>query len=448
MWRAQSAAHAAADHVDWTAAIAAMVGSLVALMALGLPVVFAFLVVGGVAALLVLPDAVGLTLLARTMVAGLKQFILVPIPLFLLIGNILVEGGAAQRALSAIDAVLVTNRNRRSHVALIGGIAIAGVSGSSLASAALLGRTLVPPAITAGAAPGPVVGPVLAAGGIAMLIPPSALGVLVASLAGVDVGYFLLAMLPVGVGLFVAYLVVIRVAWAPESADAIGRRPPVRGRAAAKLLVRTVGPLVAVFAATVGGFALGLATPTEAAALGVWASLLVVALGGEISINMLRRTLLRTACDSGALLILVAVAGTFSQLLVFTGVTAGIRELVGGIAWGPTIGLAAMMLVAVVLGCLVDGVSIILITLPLFLPLSAELGISPVLMCMAMLLAIEIGLITPPFGLLLFTARIFAPDSMSNFDIVRCVLPFLVADVIVLLMLVACGPVLATWLAG
>ncbi len=423
--------------MDWLLPLAAILGGYVALLILGVPVFFAFLMVVLVSALVVFPNGVGLTVLARNFVDGLLNFVLLPIPLFLLIGNLFVESGAGARAIRAIEGRVVQVGGRTGFVALGSGVLLSIVSGSSLAAAALILRTLNPIYRSSRKQQAKMTGAALSSGGIAIFVPPSALAVLVASIANVNVSDVLIAIIPVSLVMTLSYALVILVTEAPVATQDHDT----------ELEVTPIWPHVArfggLFSVMMLGIVLGFATPTEAAALGAAATIILLSLTGELRIATLRKSLVQTAGDTASLLLIVAMAGVFSQMLVFLGITGGVRSFLTDINSDALLLLAFCASCALLLGCFIDGVSIALICIPLFLPALTEVGISPIYFCLVLLLCIETGLLTPPFGLLLIVASGLVHGALNTPEIIRSTLPFLGANIAVLMGICLISSVLA-----
>ncbi|WP_029057461.1 TRAP transporter large permease subunit [Stappia stellulata] len=412
--------------MDWLAPLALILACQIGLILAGVPVFFAFLTVVFGAAVAVFPGTIGVTLLSRSLIEGLSRFVLLPIPLFLMIGHLLIESGAGGRAIAAVRDQLGAAGRRQGFVALGSGVLLSAVSGSSLAAAALILNALKPAANRNGADSGPLTGAALASGGIAIFVPPSALAVLVASIAQVDVAAMLIAIVPLGACLALAHAMVIRLTERPAAtARKAEREAPSRLR-------HHILRAAVIFASMVAGIAFGIATPTEAAALGLVTTIVLLAASGELDRHVLARAATRTATEGAGLLLVIAAAGIFSQILVFLGIAQGVRDTLEALAGAPLALLFACAIAAILLGCFVDGVSMALILVPLVLPVLTAAGIAPLHACLVILLCMEIGLITPPFGLLLIVASGVMRERMTFPAIVRAVLPFLAAKLIVL----------------
>jgi len=320
------------------------------------------------------------------------------------------------------------------------------ISGSTIATTALLGSLMLPEMLRRGYQPAMAMGPIMAIGGVDMLIPPSALTVLLGSLAGISISRLLLAGIVPGVLLaasFVGYIVV-RTALDPRLAPAF-EHDEIRGWPRWRPLVVYVFPLVIIFVVVILAMAAGWATPTESAALGAVATVLMAAIYRALTWDGLLKALMGTAAISGVILFIIVGATTFSQILTFSGATNGLVSAVQGARFGPAVVLAVMMGILLVLGCFIDQVSMMLITLPFFMPLVELYGFDPVWFGVLFLICMQLGLLTPPFGMLLFTMKSVAPRSITMGQVCGAVTPYVILGLIMLL-LVALIPALATWL--
>lgn len=432
--------------LPWQLVLALMGGGLVFLMAVGVPVAFAFLAINIAGAWFILGGEAGLRLLALNATESVGSFALVPIPLFILMGELLLQTGLATRAIHAIERLIVGVPGRLSMVAVTSGAVFASLSGSSIANTAVLGRVLLPDMLRLGYHPMLSIGPILGVGGLAMLIPPSALAVLFGSLAGISISQLLLGGILPGLMLAVFYFVFIAAAaWLKPSLGPAepAEREPLRERVKPFLIY--VLPLMTIVVIVVGSILGGFATPTESAALGSVATLLAAAGYRSLTWRALVAALMGTARTSALILIIISGSITFSQILSFSGASRELIDIVTAFDLSPAMLIAAMLVSALVLGMLMDQVSIMLITLPFFMPLVAHAGVDPIWFGVMMLVALEIGLVTPPFGLLLFIMQSVAPAGVSMRDILVSVTPFIVIELIGL-ALVFSFPAIALWL--
>src|SRR5688572_1254539 len=255
--------------MTWWLAACLLFGALIVLFAAAVPAAFAFLGINIVGAWVWLGKDAGLIQLVRNGVASISSFSLTPIPFFILMGEVLFHTGVAMKAIDAIDRLIWRIPGRLAVVAVLAGTVFSAISGSTIATTALLGSLLLPQMLARGYHPNMAMGPIMAIGGVDMLIPPSALTVLLGSLAGISISQLLVAGIIPGVLLaasFVGYIVV-RTALDPGLAPAFGHEP-ARGWPRWRPLVVYVLPLVIIFVVLILDMAAGWSSPNESVALG------------------------------------------------------------------------------------------------------------------------------------------------------------------------------------
>ena len=430
----------------WHTALLLMLLPLCGFLALGLPVAFTFFVVNIIGAMVFLGGEAGLAQMVRNSVTALTNYSLAPIPLFILMGEILLHSGVAFRAIDAIEKLIAKVPGRLPIVSVCGGTVFAALSGSSLANTAMLGSALLPDMLKRGYDPRLAMGPIMATGGIAMLIPPSALAVLLGSLAGISISKLLIAgIVPalIMAVLFVGYI--LAVCLIDPSRSPRDDPPQAVGWARYKPFVRDVLPLSLVFVAVIGSLVGGIATPTESAALGCVAAALAAIGYRSLTWKNLTISLRETARVSVMTLFIIAASVTFSQILAFSGATDGLVDLVANSGLSPFGLVVGMVLILLFLGCFVDQVSMLMITIPLFIPLAQHAGIDLLWLGVLYLLTMEIGFLTPPFGLLLFVMKGVAPPHITLGEVYRAAVPFLWLEILVLALLLV-APSVGTWL--
>jgi len=433
--------------MDWATALALMLGLLVVFMAFGLPVAFAFLGVNIAGAFIFLGGEIGLDQMARNTMAAVSNFALAPIPLFLLMGEILFHTGVAFLAIDAIDRLIARVPGRLSIVSVAGGTVFSSLSGSTIANTAVLGSALLPEMLKRGYHPTLAMGPIMATGSIAMLIPPSALAVLLGSLAGISISKLLIAGIVPGLMMAASFLCYIigRCALNPALAPAYDVSAMSLRERFLPFFIYVV-PLLGIFIVVVGSILAGWATPTESAALGSVASVIAAVAYRKFTIPKLVTALLETAKISVMILFIIAASVTFSQILAFSGATSGLLQMIETVGASPFAILLAMLAVLLFLGAFMDQVSMIMITLPFFIPLAQSLGLDLLWFGVLMLVVMEISFTTPPFGLLIYVMKGVAPPSISLRNVYAAALPFIVLELIVLGILIV-FPQTATWLA-
>jgi tripartite ATP-independent transporter DctM subunit len=432
--------------MSWQAAAWLMLGGSTALLFLGLPVAFSFLVINLVGALLFLGGEAGLTQFARNSVGSVASFSLTPIPLFILMGEVLFHTGLAVKVIDGVERLIRQVPGRLAVVAVVAGTVFSAISGSTIATTAMLGSLMLPVMLARGYHPTMATGPLMAIGAVDMLIPPSALTVLLGSLSGISISGLLIGGVVPGLVLSLAFVIYIiaRVKLNPSLAPKTAFTE-YQGWQKLRPFVQYVIPLVSIFVVVVASMSAGWATPTESAAIGAFFTMLLAALYGALSVKNLVAALRGTAAISGMILFIIIGATTFSQILSFSGASNGLVELISSLGLSPLAVLAAMMLLLIFLGLFVEQVSMMMITLPIYMPLVAKYGFDPVWFGVMFLICMQLGLLLPPHGLLLMTMKGVAPPPVRMGHIFQAVLPYIAMSLLVL-ALVFFVPAVALWL--
>src|SRR5580704_9721382 len=432
--------------MSWQMASLLLLGGSTVLLFIGMPVAFSFIAINLIGAVLFLGGDAGVHQLVRNSSAAVINFSLTPIPLFILMGEVLFHTGLAIKVIDGVERLIRHVPGRLAVVAVVAGTVFSAISGSTIATTAMLGSLMLPIMLSRGYHPTMATGPIMAIGAVDMLIPPSALTVLLGSLSGISISKLLIGGVVPGLILSVAFVVyiVLRVRADPSLAPAT----PVEqlsGWARFDPLVRYVLPLVSIFVVVIGAMSGGIATPTESAALGALATMALAAAYGALRVDAVTKALHGTIAISGMILFIILGATTFSQILSFSGATEGIVSAIFGQQLSAFAILAGMMLLLIFLGIFVDQVSMMLITLPVFMPIVQRLGIDLIWFGVLYLICMQLGLLLPPHGLLLMTMKGVSPPSVTMTHIFRAVVPY-VAMSLVLLVVIVLFPAIATWL--
>jgi tripartite ATP-independent transporter DctM subunit len=432
--------------MSWDAAAWLMLGGSTVLLFLGLPVAFSFLVINLVGALLFLGGEAGLTQLARNSVGSVASFSLTPIPLFILMGEVLFHTGLAVKVIDGVERLIREVPGRLAVVAVVAGTVFSAISGSTIATTAMLGSLMLPVMLSRGYHPTMATGPLMAIGAVDMLIPPSALTVLLGSLSGISISKLLIGGVVPGLLLSLAFVVyiIVRVKLNPALAPAASFTE-YHGWERLRPFVQYVLPLVSIFVIVVASMSAGWATPTESAAIGALFTMVLAFAYRALTFANLLKALRGTAAISGMILFIIVGATTFSQVLSFSGASNGLVELIGGLGLSPLAVIAAMMLLLIFLGLFVEQVSMMLITLPIYMPLVQKYGVDPVWFGVMFLICMQLGLLLPPHGLLLMTMKGVAPPQVRMSHIFQAVLPY-IAMSLLMLALVFFVPAVAVWL--
>jgi tripartite ATP-independent transporter DctM subunit len=434
--------------MEWYWAAALMVGMVLALMALGFPVAVAFLGANAVGVYLFMGGWVGLQQLVGSASDSLSSFILVTVPLFIIMGNIFYHSGVAIRVFDALDALFGRLPGRLSYVTVAGGTLFAALSGSAMANAAMMGSLMVPEMVRRGYQPRMAMGPIMGCAGLAILIPPSALAVLLGSLAQLNVGALLIAGVGPGIVLALLYtgLIWFQLKRDPAAAPAyeVQRKS---AREILALVVKNIAPMGIVVFCVVGLIVLGVATPTEAAAFGVLGTLIVVAMFRKLTWNVIYQSLKSSLNVTVMVFFILLGSFTFSQVFAFSGATEGLIRWATGFNIAPMIIVLIMIGLLLVLGCFIDGISMLLITLPVFMPLAVKLGYDPIWFGVVMLVTVEMGAISPPFGLTLYVMMGVAPPGTRFAEVARAGMPYFFCGILLILLMIL-FPKIALWLPG
>ena len=410
---------------------------VIAFMALGVPVAFAFLAANLLGAWLIMGDWFGPLQLVDNSTSLITTFTLVAVPMFVFMGALLFHSGLALRVFDALETLFGRLPARLSYITVAGGATFSTLTGSTMANTAMLGSLMIPEMTRRGYAPHMSIGPIIGTGGLAMLIPPSSLGVLLGSLAGLNIGALLIAGIIPGLVLAVGYSLVIylQAKLNPASAPSYGvQRAPIERRI--KLLVFNILPLGLVVFCVVGFIVLGWATPSEAAAFGALSVAALAALSRKLTVKALTAALASTVRISGMVFLLILSSSVFSQLMAFSGVSTAVVDWSIGLEAGPYAKLLLMFALMLLLGMFMDQISILLLTIPVFFPLATSMGFDAVWFGVVVLLALEMSLTTPPFGLLLFLMQSVAPKGVTLGQVARAALPYLACDALLLGVLI------------
>jgi tripartite ATP-independent transporter DctM subunit len=416
------------------------------LMLLGLPVAFSFVTTDMLGAYLFMGGSRGLEQFVSNMSPSISSFLLVPIPLFVLMGDLMIHTGLARRVIDGFDVLIGPVPGRLCHVTLGAGTAFGALSGSAVAATAMLGATLVPEMMRRGYSKKMAMGPVLGAGGLSILIPPSALAVLLGSIAQMDVGRLLVAGIVPALLLAVMYfvMIVVQVRLDPAAAPHYESQPiPWTAKIFAALV--NIAPMGLVVFCVCGLIVMGVATPSESAAFGVLSVLLLAAAFRCLTWRAVRAALENSMRVSVMLFTIILGSLTFSQILAFSGASSGLVEWALGFQMPPLAVLSIMLAVVVFLGLFIDEVSQIMLTIPLYMPIVTALGFDPIWFGTLMMICMVIGALSPPFGLQLFVMMGVGPRGTTLGEVSWAAAPYMASQVVLVALIIA-FPAIATWL--
>lgn len=422
--------------MEWWLILLLIFGFSFGLMLLGMPVAFAFLLVNFGAAYVLWQSSAGFVLLVNNMRNAVSHFTLMPLPLFILLGEVIFQSGMAPNMLDAFDKWLGRLPGRLGLVAVGAGTLFGSLTGTGMATAAMLGTTLVPEMERRGYKKPMSLGPILGSAGLAVMIPPSGMAVVLASLADVSLGRLLIAILIPGLlmALFYAAYTVIRCWLQPSLAPAydVGHVPLVEKiRETAKYIL----PFGIVIFLVTGVIFLGIATPTEAAATGALGAIFLVACYGRLTWAMLLKSLTATVRTTVMVLLILMAAAVFSQILAYSQATKDMIQLVMSFSLPPIMLIIAMQALALAMGTVMSTVAILMITLPIYMPIVGVLGFDPVWFSVLLLLNMEMGAVSPPFGLTLFVMKGVTSADTTMGDIYKAIIPYLFCDLAVMALI-------------
>lgn len=434
--------------MEWYIAAFYLIGGLLFCMFIGMPIVVAFMAINIVGAAIFMGGWVGIDQLITNATTAVTSFALVPVPLFILMGALLFHTGLAARVFDALDQCFGSIKGRLSYLTVAGGTLFATLSGSSIANTALLGTTLLPDMQKRGYKKYIIMGPIMATGGLAMIIPPSSLAVLLGSLARIDVGSLLIAGLIPGaiLALFFVLTIAIQIKLDPDAAPGYAAERVPFSQIAYGLAVHVM-PMGLVIFAVIGMILLGWATPSESAAVGTFAVLILALCKRELTFDAIKKSLMEALKVSGMMLVIILGSTTFSQITAFSGASGGLIDYAKSLELSPYMLITLMFLIILLLGMFMDQLSIIMLTIPIFMPLIILNGFDPVWFGVVMLLGLELSLATPPFGLLLFVMLSVSPKGTTLMEVARSAVPYILCTLLLVLILTI-FPQLALWLPG
>lgn len=383
-------------------------GVLMALMLTSLPVFISFMVINLIAALYML-GAPAYSMLANSIYETTTSISLVSIPLFILMGEVLFRSNAVDVLFRSIDTLIGRVKGRQYVLSIALATVFSALSGAAMGVAAMMGRSLLPGMIKRGYDPVLSAGNILAGASLAPLIPPSVLTIIVGTLAGVSIAELLVAGIIPGLILAILFLAYtyIRVYLNPKLApeDTAAELEVVYTAKDKWLAVVRILPFGLVILLVMGTILLGIATPNEAGAMGVVGSILAAAIYRSLSMKMLVQSITSAVKISSMILIIMASAKLFSQMLAFSGGATAITHWIVDLGYSKWIMLLVLQFLPFVLCMFIDQIALMLIIVPIYKPVLAQLGFDPLWFWLIFLINITVGGLTPPFGYTLFALK-------------------------------------------
>lgn len=439
---------------DATTALALIVGLLI-LVALGVHIAIALGMTSALGIYFVTGDVqVVATMLGSTAYEALRDYVFAVIPLFMLMGEFIGRSGAVTDVYRGINRGLRRLPGRLGIATVLGNALFSFVTGVSIASAAAFSRIAYPEMSRFGYHKGFALGTVAGSSCLGMLIPPSVLMIVWGILTEKSIGQIFLAGVLPGLMLtvlFVAYIFLTALV----RPQVVGRGTESQARRSAEdevsltAFLTSICGILAVILAVLGGIWFGVFTPTEGAGAGAFIGLVLAIVKG-MRYREIIASILAVGRTSAPILLLLVAASLYSRTLAMTGITNAIQGLFLDTGLAPFLIIAVMVVVWFLLGMVIDSISIMLLTVPIFAPIAEQLGYDPIAFAIIGILAIEAGLLTPPFGLLVYTVKAAVQDEdggVSIVEIFRSSMPYWVI-ILVAMSLIIAFPGIATLLPG
>ncbi|MCZ4329566.1 TRAP transporter large permease [Castellaniella denitrificans] len=370
-----------------------------------------------------------------------NEFLMVAIPLFILLGEILLRSGMAESMYGAMSLWLSWLPGGLMHANIGASALFAATSGSSVATAATVGTVAIPQIKKQGYNPSLFLGSIAAGGTLGILIPPSINLVIYGVLTNTSVPKLYLAGIVPGLALAAMFMLAIATACLLRPQWG-GQRVRASWGARARSLVQLVPP-IGIFLLVVGSIYAGIATPTEAAALGVVGALCLALFQGRLNWPMLRDALEGTMKSSAMIMLIVIGAAFLNFIMSATGLTNALIDTISGLGVSPTVMLLVLVLFYLVLGCFMETLAMMITTIPIVAPIMFALGFDPVWLGIVIIILVECALITPPVGLNLFVVQSLRTSGSMN-EVIAGALPFVIM-MLVMVALLAIAPDIALW---
>jgi C4-dicarboxylate transporter DctM subunit len=418
-----------------------LIGLLVGLVVAGVPIGVTLMLLALVGVWMLRGDlAVAVRLVGSSVLTSIAEYLFSVIPLFVLMGALVTVSGVGRDTFIVAQALLQRVRGGLGVATVAANALFAAVTGVSVASASVFTQVAVPPMLNYGYSPRFAVGVVAGSSILGMLIPPSILMIVYGVLAEVSIGRMFLAGVLPGIVMALAFttLIVLQATYRPASvfSDAARASAPPPAETRASLAAKLV-PIVVLATMVLGGIYGGVFTPTEAGAAGALGAFVIALMRRTLTRHSLWGVLIETGAVSVGILFLLMAASLYSRMLTMAGIPSYIASLIEGTGAGVYGFLAAYVLILLLLGMILDSVSILLIIAPIAVPIAKTLGMDLVHFGIISIVAVEIGLLTPPFGLSVFAVRsALGGHSIRLETIFAGALPFVGVMLAVLILLI------------
>ncbi len=434
--------------MEWWLLLIIIFFSLIFLFFIEVPVAFSFLVINILGFYFLMGGTAGLSQLILSIYESVSTFVLLPVPLFILMGDLMFRTGVAPRMIDTLDKWLGRVPGRLSLLTVFGGAVFGAISGASMASVAMLGSVVYPEMERRGYKKPMAIGPVLGSAGLDIMIPPSAVGVVLAALGRFPVGPFLIAITVPGILLAVLYAlyVIIRCKLQPHLAPAYDITPATFSEKVRATVIYVL-PLGSIFFLSIGLIFLGVATPSEAAAIGALGCFGLALVYKSLNWKVIKESVSSVLRITVMIFMIIAGATAFGQILAFSGATVELVKLAENAPLPPICIFILMQILVLIMGCFMEGISIIMVTIPIFMPIIHSFGYNPLWFGAILLLNLQVGGISPPFGMTLFVFKGVAPSHVTMTDIYLASYPFIALDVLMMALMMI-FPQITLWAPG
>ena len=431
-----------------------LIVSLLILVALGVHIAIALGMTSALGIYFVTGDIrVVATMLGSTAYEALRDYVFAVIPLFMLMGEFIGKSGAVTDVYRGLNRGLRRLPGRLAIATVLGNAMFSFVTGVSIASAAAFSRIAYPEMSRFGYHKGFALGTVAGSSCLGMLIPPSVLMIVWGILTEKSIGQIFLAGVLPGLLLtlmFVGYIFMMalfRPSWVGSGVNSRSQESSSDDQVTLAAFLTSIAGILAVIVAVLGGIWFGIFTPTEGAGAGAFIGLVLGVVKG-MRYRGIIDSILSVGRTSAPILLLLVAASLYSRTLAMTGLANAIQDLFLGTGLTPFLIIAVMVVVWFVLGMVIDSISIMLLTVPIFAPIAEQLGYDPIAFAIVGILAIEAGLLTPPFGLLVYTVKSAVQDedpSVTIVQIFRSSMPYWLI-ILIAVTLIINFPQIAIWL--
>lgn len=414
------------------------------LLVAGLPVAFAAGASGIIYCFIVLGPP-GLSIALLSVYNTMNSFVLIAIPFFIFMAAILQHSGIAEELYDSMSEWAGNVKGGLAMATVVVCTIFAAMSGVIGAAIVTMSLVALPSMLDRGYSKHLAMGSIMASGSLAMLIPPSILFILYGTVAGESIGQLYLGGLVPGILLSGLYILYIGVRCSLQPTIAPAKVKHISFASKLRSLRSAIGPVI-IIAMVLGSMFLGMATASEAAALGAIGALIIAGIRRKLTVRMLKEASYQTAKASAMVAWIVVGAGFFSQVFTLAGTVAALQRLLSEAGLHPWTILVMMQVVIFVAGCLIDDVAIIMLFAPLFVAiLKAVTTFDLLWFGVVFNINLQLSLLTPPFGFALFYMRGMAPSGTNMGDVYRSAIPFIIIQGIVLLLALA-YPGMCTWL--